>query len=44
VKLCELVDFIQRQVAAGDPAQQAVFARVDVALYERDTAYSQRLP
>jgi aminoglycoside phosphotransferase (APT) family kinase protein len=43
-KLRELVDFIEREAAAGDRAQQAVLARGDVALYERDIAYIQRLP
>jgi Ser/Thr protein kinase RdoA (MazF antagonist) len=35
-KLAELVAFIRRSAAAGDPAQQAVLARGDVAIYERD--------
>jgi hypothetical protein len=43
-KLRELVDFIEREAAAGDAAQQVVLARGDVALYERDIAYIQRLP
>ena len=43
-KLRELVDFIEREAAAGDPAQQAVLTRGDVALYQRDIAYIQRLP
>jgi Phosphotransferase enzyme family len=38
-KLRELVAFIEREAAAGDPAQQAVLARGDVAIYERDIAY-----
>ena len=42
-KLRELADFIEREAAAGDRAQQAVLARGDVALYERDIAYIQRL-
>jgi hypothetical protein len=42
-KLRELVAFIEREAAAGDPAQQAVQARGDVAIYERDAAYAERL-
>jgi Ser/Thr protein kinase RdoA (MazF antagonist) len=38
-KLRELVAFIERQAAARDPAQQAVLARGDVAVYERDISY-----
>ena len=38
-KLREMVAFIEREAAAGDPAQQAVLARGDVAIYERDIAY-----
>jgi hypothetical protein len=42
-KLRELVAFIEREAAAGDPAQQAVLARGDVGIYERDIAYLERL-
>jgi hypothetical protein len=38
-KLRELVAFIRREAAAGDPAQTAVLERGDVAIYERDIAY-----
>jgi hypothetical protein len=38
-KLRELVAFIEREAAAGDPAQQAVLERGDVAIYARDIAY-----
>src|SRR4029079_2156169 len=38
-KLREMVAFIEREAEAGDPAQQAVLARGDVAIYERDIAY-----
>jgi hypothetical protein len=38
-KLRELVAFIRREAAAGDPANRAVLARGDVAIYERDIAY-----
>jgi len=38
-KLRELVDFIERSAAAGDPAQSAVLARGDAGIYERDIAY-----
>jgi hypothetical protein len=37
-KLRELVTFIEAAAAAGDPAQQAVLERGDVAIYERDIA------
>jgi Phosphotransferase enzyme family len=37
--LRELVAFIETSAAAGDPAQQAVLARGDVVIYERDIAY-----
>jgi hypothetical protein len=37
--LRELVAFIQREAAAGDPAQTAVLKRGDVDIYERDIAY-----
>ncbi|HWT23863.1 MAG TPA: aminoglycoside phosphotransferase family protein [Solirubrobacteraceae bacterium] len=40
--LQELVAFIVAQAAAGDPAQQAVLARGDTAIYERDIAYLER--
>jgi hypothetical protein len=33
------VAFIQREAAAGDPAQTAVLERGDVDIYERDIAY-----
>jgi aminoglycoside phosphotransferase (APT) family kinase protein len=39
--LRELVAFIRREAAAGDPAQTAVLERGDVAIYERDIAYIQ---
>lgn len=42
-KLRELTAFIQQEAAAGDPAQQAVLARGDVAIYERDIAYIEQL-
>jgi catechol 2,3-dioxygenase-like lactoylglutathione lyase family enzyme len=38
-KLREMVAFIEREAAAGDPAQSAVLERGDVAIYERDIAY-----
>jgi hypothetical protein len=38
-KLRELVAFIRREAAAGDPAQTAVLERGDVDIYERDIAY-----
>jgi Ser/Thr protein kinase RdoA (MazF antagonist) len=38
-KLRELVAFIEREAAGGDPAQRAVLERGDVAIYERDIAY-----
>src|SRR5690349_1201395 len=38
-KLREMVAFIEREAAAGDPAQNAVLERGDVAIYERDIAY-----
>ena len=41
--LRELVAFIVRSAAAGDAAQQAVLARGDTAIYERDLAYLERL-
>jgi hypothetical protein len=41
-RLRELVAFIERGAAAGDPAQRAVLARGDVAIYERDLAYLER--
>jgi len=41
-KLRELVAFIVDSAAAGDPAQQAVLARGDTAIYERDLAYLER--
>lgn len=41
--LRELVAFIEREAAAGDPAQQAVLARGDVAIYDRDIAYVSQL-
>lgn len=41
-KLRELVAFIEREAAAGDPAQRAVLERGDVAIYERDIAYLER--
>ena len=37
--LRELIEFIVTSAAAGDPAQQAVLARGDVGIYERDFAY-----
>jgi len=41
-KLRELVTFIVDSAAAGDPAQQAVLARGDTAIYERDLARLDR--
>jgi Phosphotransferase enzyme family len=37
--LRDLVAFIRREAAAGDPAQTAVLERGDVEIYERDIAY-----
>ena len=42
-KLRELVAFIERQAAAGDPAQRAVLARGDVRIYRRDIAHIEQL-
>jgi len=42
-KLRELVAFIERQAAAGDAAQQAVLARGDVVIYQRDIAHIEQL-
>jgi hypothetical protein len=42
-KLRELVAFIEREAAAGDPAQQAVLARGDALIYRRDIAHIERL-
>ena len=42
-KLRELVAFIERKAAAGDAAQQAVLARGDVIIYERDIAHIEQL-
>ena len=42
-KLRELVAFIERKAAAGDAAQQAVSARGDVIIYERDIAHIEQL-
>jgi hypothetical protein len=39
VQLRELIAFIERGAAAGDPAQRAVRERGDVAIYARDVAY-----
>ena len=41
--LRELVAFIEREAAAGDPAQQAVLARGDVLIYQRDIAHIEQL-
>ena len=41
-KITELLDFIEREAAAGDPAQQAVLARGDVDIYRRDVEYLER--
>lgn len=41
-KLRELVAFIVEAAAARDAAQQAVLARGDVEIYERDIAYLER--
>jgi hypothetical protein len=41
-KLREMVAFIEGAAAAGNRAQQAVLARGDVAIYERDIAYLER--
>jgi hypothetical protein len=42
-KLRELVAFIERKAAAGDAAQQAVLARGDVIIYERNIAHIEQL-
>jgi hypothetical protein len=42
-KLRELVAFIVDSAAAGDPAQQAVLARGDTAIYEGDIAHLDAL-
>jgi Phosphotransferase enzyme family len=42
-KLRELVAFIEREAAAGDAAQQAVLARGDVLIYQRDVAHLEQL-
>ncbi len=42
-KLRELVAFIEREAAAGDAAQQAVLARGDVLIYQRDIAHIEHL-
>jgi hypothetical protein len=42
-KLHELVAFIEREAAAGDAAQQAVLARGDVLIYQRDIAHIEHL-
>jgi hypothetical protein len=42
-KLRELVAFITDRAAAGDAAQQAVLARGDVGIYERDIAHIEQL-
>jgi hypothetical protein len=41
-RLRELVAYIVDWAAAGDAAQQAVLARGDTAIYERDRAYLER--
>lgn len=41
-KLRELTAFIADAAAAGDPAQQAVLARGDVRIYERDIVHLER--
>jgi len=41
-RLRELVAFIVDAAAAGDPAQQAVLARGDTRIYDRDSAYLER--
>ncbi|MEA2180314.1 MAG: hypothetical protein QOG77_3611 [Solirubrobacteraceae bacterium] len=41
-KLREMVAFIVDRAAAGDPAQRAVLARGDTAIYERDVAHLER--
>jgi len=41
-KLHELTTFIAEAAAAGDPAQEAVLARGDIEIYERDMAYLER--
>lgn len=43
LKLQELVAFIEREAAAGDPAQMAVLARGDVDIYRRDIKHIDRL-
>jgi hypothetical protein len=42
-KLRELIAFIEREAAAGDAAQQAVLARGDVRIYQRDIAHIEHL-
>jgi hypothetical protein len=42
-RLRELVAFIERKAAAGDAAQQAVLARGDVIIYERDITHIEQL-
>ena len=41
-KLHELTAFITESAAAGDEAQQAVLARGDVDIYQRDLAHLER--
>ena len=41
-KIGELIRFIEREAARGDPAQQAVLARGDVEIYRHDTDYLKR--
>jgi aminoglycoside phosphotransferase (APT) family kinase protein len=42
-KLSDLVDFIRRAAASGDPAQRIVLERGDVDIYQRDIEYLTRL-
>jgi hypothetical protein len=41
-KLTDLVDFIRREAAAGDRAQQRVLDRGDADIYRRDIDYLRR--
>jgi hypothetical protein len=41
-KLREMIAFIVGAAAGGDPAQRAVLARGDVAIYERDAVHLER--
>lgn len=43
LKLAELAEFITTRAAAGDPAQTAVLARGDVAIYAADRSHVEEL-